>query len=355
MTRPDPAPSTPDLAARFAATAFHAPFRRYQVLALDAFERQRAAGDARFYITMPPGSGKTVVGLEIARRLGRPTLVLGPTTAIQGQWLAEWAAFEPALVEASPSSDLAAPVTVLTYQSLAVLDRETDDGDADGRTTRSAHERRRQRVLIARGGDRADVLGLLHANGRAIIGRLAAQGPVTLVLDECHHLLALWGHVLEALVGELHPESTIVGLTATPPTDLIDREAALYRRLFGLHADFETVTPAVVKDGYLAPYQELAYLARPTEAEERWMARQQERFDELLADLLDPAFATVAFGAWFATRVIGPPHPRRRPGRAGRPSSATRRSSRGPRSDGCGGGQHDPRRRPPQGGAPPGA
>ena len=159
-------------------------------------------------------------------------------------------------------------------------------------------------MLVTRGGDRDQVLSLLHPNGRAVITRLAGLGPVTLVLDECHHLLALWGHVLEAIIGELHPESAVVGLTATPPLDLVDREAALYGRLFGRHADFEIVTPAVVKDGYLAPYQELAYLTRPTEAEERWIARQQERFDGLLADLLDPSFATVPFGAWFATRVL---------------------------------------------------
>ena len=138
MSSPDPG-----LAARFAATAYSAPFRRYQALALEAFERQRAAGDDRFYLTMPPGSGKTLVGLEIARRLGRPTLVLGPTTAIQGQWLAEWAGFEPALLGASASPDLAAPVTVLTYQALAVLDRDAgDDGDAAGRS-RGPPDRRR--------------------------------------------------------------------------------------------------------------------------------------------------------------------------------------------------------------------
>jgi len=38
--------------------------------------------------------------------------------------------------------------------------------------------------------------------------------------------------------------SVVVGLTATPPGDLGEREASLYRRLFGGHADFEIVTPA---------------------------------------------------------------------------------------------------------------
>jgi superfamily II DNA or RNA helicase len=33
-----------------------------------------------------PGSGKTVIGLEILRRLERPALVLAPTATIEGQW-----------------------------------------------------------------------------------------------------------------------------------------------------------------------------------------------------------------------------------------------------------------------------
>ena len=287
-------------------------FRPYQERALAAFERQRAAGDRRFYLTMPPGSGKTAMGLEIARRFGRPTMVLGPNAAVQAQWLREWATFEPPLVAASADAALPSLITVLTYQAIAVLDRPPDDdlaaSDLDAapgaRPLGSAYERRRRRLLIARGGDHAAVLGLLHRNGRAIVERFAARGPVTLVLDECHHLLNLWGHVLEAVVAELDPESAVVGLTATPPREYVAREAALYRGLFGADADFEIVTPAVVKDGFLAPYQELAFLTRPTPDEQRWIALQQERFDNLRSDLFDPAFATTSFGSWFAVRFI---------------------------------------------------
>ncbi len=295
------------LPALLATTAFRHPFRPYQLRALEAFERARATGDTRIYLTMPPGSGKTVTGLEIARRIGRPALVLAPTSAIVGQWLEEWATFEPVVVAASASPDLASPLTVLTYQSIAVLDRGAagpgDDTDAAA-ADRTPHDRRRRRVLVARGGDPDAVLGLLHPNGRAIVDRLASLGPVTLVLDECHHLLELWGHILEAVLGVLPAGSTVVGLTATPPGDLGEREATLYRQLFGSGADFEIVTPAVVKDGHLAPYQELACLVRPTPAEEGWIARQQERFDELLRNLMDPGFASTPFWAWFATRIL---------------------------------------------------
>ncbi len=66
--------------------AFASAWRHYQRLALDAFDADRAAGRRSTHIVAPPGSGKTVIGLEIARRLGEPALVLCPTSAIREQW-----------------------------------------------------------------------------------------------------------------------------------------------------------------------------------------------------------------------------------------------------------------------------
>ena len=79
------------VAGQFAAMEYRRPFRRYQALALDAFELVRTAGARRSYLVLPPGGGKTVLGLEVARRLGRPTIVLGPNTADPGQWLRQGA------------------------------------------------------------------------------------------------------------------------------------------------------------------------------------------------------------------------------------------------------------------------
>jgi superfamily II DNA or RNA helicase len=278
--------------------SFAFPFRRYQQLALEAFERAHAHGDRRIYLAMPPGSGKTVLGLEIARRVGRPTLVLSPTTAIQAQWLEEWGRFSPATVPASGEPDQSAGLTAVTYQALCVLD------PGDGATP---HERSRRRALIARGGDQDEVLALLHPNGRAIVDRMAAAGPITLVLDECHHLLRLWGHLLEAVIEQLGAATTtVVGLTATPPSDLGAREATLYRSLFGHGADFGVVTPAVVREGFLAPYQELALLVQPTPAERQYIDGQQARFEALVQDLQRHDFASRPFSAWFARRVLDP-------------------------------------------------
>ena len=43
---------------------------------------------------------------------------------------------------------------------------------------------------------------------------------MTLVLDECHHLLEVWGRLLRDVLAEL-PDAFVLGLTATPPDTLI--------------------------------------------------------------------------------------------------------------------------------------
>jgi len=71
------------VASPFASLALKSSLRPSQIDALDAFEADRAAGRTSTHLVAPPGSGKTVVGLEIVRRLGRPALVLAPTATIQ--------------------------------------------------------------------------------------------------------------------------------------------------------------------------------------------------------------------------------------------------------------------------------
>ncbi|MBC7461318.1 MAG: DEAD/DEAH box helicase family protein, partial [Thermoleophilia bacterium] len=93
-----------------------------------------ALADGRHHIVAPPGSGKTVLGLELARRLRDRTVVFAPTTVIQQQWLTTVEQFLPAgTVRASFASDdpaLPAPIAVFAYQLLAapdVADRAFDD------------------------------------------------------------------------------------------------------------------------------------------------------------------------------------------------------------------------------------
>src|SRR5690606_9615448 len=86
------------------------------------------------------GSGKTLVGLEIARRIGRPAVTFSPTTTIQDQWREKVRLFiaEGAVEGASDAraGELMAQVSTdpsslrvisnLTYQSLSTQTQERE-------------------------------------------------------------------------------------------------------------------------------------------------------------------------------------------------------------------------------------
>ena len=267
-------------------------WRRYQQQALDAFDADVGASDNRFYLVLPPGSGKTMIGLEAARRLGRRTLVLVPNTAVQAQWAAAWDAHfpseDPSALGCGTDRELTPTMNVLTYQALAVIDDETD---------------RDSRRAVLRSGDQQALLGLLHPNGRALIERAATMGPWTLVLDECHHLLATWGALVRALASTLGPQTALIGLTATPATALSTWQHALRDEMFG-ETDFVVPTPALVKEGDLAPYQELVYLTEPTPEEQAWIATDRARFAELMLALIDQQVGSMSLAVWLRVRIV---------------------------------------------------
>ena len=81
------------------------------------------------------------------------------------------------------------------------------------------------------------------------------------------------------------------------------KEALLYQEIFG-GADFEIPTPAVVKEGNLAPYQELVYLTQPLDHEAQYLKEEYLRFLELTTAIMAPDFASVPFLEWLHQRVV---------------------------------------------------
>lgn len=260
------------------------PLWPHQQRALAALDQARSAGSKSTYLVIPPGGGKTLIGLEAARRLTRPTLVLCPNTAIQAQWIAQWdGAFTPAsTIAATASRDLPTPLTVLTYQAVCTI------GNGSTTAERKLPDER--------------LLETLHPNGQALLSQLSVHGPWTLVLDECHHLLEIWGRLLAVIVERL-TDPHVIGLTATPPHMMTVDQKALHDELFGA-VDLEVSAPALVRDGHLAPYQELAYFTTPTRAEAEYIHGEAVRFAELQAGLLDPAFAATPFLDWLQRRIV---------------------------------------------------
>ena len=326
----------PRVTSPFATLALRSPLRPSQVAAIEAFEADRAAGRTSTHLVAPPGSGKTVVGLEIVRRIGRPALVLAPTATIQAQWSDKLALFcdDPA-AHSGPEG----PLHVLTYQAIC---QTADPGGAlrDAARERLAEQRAkatgtpavevraeiaaftgaarerferevarevaRLKRAVAKGHD-VDVhlAELIAPAARERVDALLGHGVGTVVLDECHHLASLWGYLVRAALAVLGDHVHVVGLTATSPAELAGDEADLYAELLG-PVDFEIATPAVVRDGHLAPYQELACFATPLASERGWLAERHVRFGDLLDRLHDPPAPDeeeLAFGPWVIGRV----------------------------------------------------
>lgn len=226
---------------------FSGVWRDYQARVLHEMEDH--LGDDRLHVVAAPGAGKTVLGLEIVRKLGRPALVFAPSLAIRDQWRDRLA---PLFMNELPgpsdiSRDLNDPktLTLSTYQSLD---------------------------SFRRSGDLS-----------SLISRLNKEGNFTLVLDEAHHLRRAWWECLTRLANELE-DLKIVALTATPPYDASFAEWSRYETLCG-PIDLEIGIPELVRNGDLCPHQDHVVLSEPTEDALDLLNRRRAAISDLQVDL----------------------------------------------------------------------
>ena len=167
-------------------------WRTYQQKFLDGFQEHII--DGHLHVIAPPGSGKTILGLEILTRIGKPTLVLAPTLTIRNQWRSRLLEFFSSKHDFEfLSLDIKNPdfITFSTYQSLYALTKSFDDKGKE-----------------------------------MLVEFIKSHGIQTLVLDEAHHLKNEWWHCLYHLK-EIEG-LTVVSLTATPPYDSSTTEINRY-------------------------------------------------------------------------------------------------------------------------------
>jgi superfamily II DNA or RNA helicase len=273
------------------AMSFKSTWRLYQerlLGQLDSYLENR-----RLHLIAAPGSGKTVLGLEVIRRIGKRTLVLAPTITIRNQWADRLVDHFLPAGERLPcwvSMDLRhpQPLTIATYQALhAICSGEPHDEaepheDEDGAFDPSQVE-----------------LGESARRGAVVVPEvLTRAGFKTLVVDEAHHLRAEWWKTLTSFVDHLD-DPAIVALTATPPYDVSPLEWHRYEKLCG-PVDAEVSIPELVLQGDLCPHQDYLYFSAPAEREQTALSAFRANVDSFVERLrANPTFtAAIAAHPW---------------------------------------------------------
>jgi len=244
--------------------AFRWSWRSYQERVLQSLSLHLS--DNKLHLVAAPGAGKTSLGIELFRKLGKPALILSPTRTIRDQWILRLDDFLPKGSKDKPwvSRDIRSPAlyTSITYQALhrayrdEVLEEEIEP-DSPAPAVRE--------------------LEVISKN-------LKKRGIKTLILDEAHHLTQEWWKALQELSNRVEIE-TLVSLTATPPYEVTSLHWQRYEELCG-PIDEEISVPELVKCGTLCPHQDYVYGVISSKANNAELRQWENQVQEIL-DLLD--------------------------------------------------------------------
>ena len=255
---------------------FKGTWRVYQKRVLDHFDYYKA--DHKVHIVAAPGSGKTILGIELIKRFDRPALVLVPTITIREQWIErikEMFLNERINTDDYFSQDLKNMkwVTVATYQSL------------------HSAMTRYQGVQVEDNEEfvKEENVDFMEFD---LFEEIKQRNIQTICLDECHHLRSEWWKSLEQFKKQANILYT-VSLTATPP---YDSEASMWKRYIDMcgEIDEEITVPELVKEGSLCPHQDYVYFNYPTKQEEQEINHFKIKSHEMMNLLMnDTQFQTI--------------------------------------------------------------
>lgn len=244
-------------------------WRKYQQRVLDDLEEHLL--DDHLHIIAPPGSGKTILGLEVAIRLNKPTLILAPTVAIRNQWIQRFCELflQTTTTPDWISRDIRNPkfITVVTYQGLhaACSNSKIEDDDFSDEDTEGKENSQQTNPSLDK-----------------VVEGLILQKIKTIVADEAHHLKNEWWQTLIQVKEKISP--VIVGLTATPPYDVTVNEWQRYIDLNG-PVDTEISVPELVIEGDLCPHQDYLHFTLPTEEENKKILDFRNNIEKLYNDV----------------------------------------------------------------------
>lgn len=262
----------------FASLNFKFKWRDYQKRILENLEEYLS--DRKLHIVAAPGSGKTVLGLEVMRRIAKPTLIFAPSIVIRNQWVDRLTTMfmddGPPPQWISRNIRQPATVTIVTYQALHAAVKGIDLSDEEEEALEGAEE---EEVLDASSIEKRKMEDGV-SDSEMVIDALKSIGVKTVVLDEAHHLRKEWWKVLTKTL-ESFDDPVTVCLTATPPYDVSFAEWQKYHELCG-SIDEEISVPELVKVKDLCPHQDYIYFSRPVKHE----ADQLEEFQKSLSDFV---------------------------------------------------------------------
>ena len=245
----------------FNGIKFLGTFRSYQQRVLDKSDDYLK--NNKIHIVAAPGSGKTILGLELIRRINSPCLVLSPTNTIKFQWgerFEEMYLPKGQNIDNYVSFDLKniKPITSITYQALHSAINKVVCEDEDGEIV-----------------DYSDI---------DILSTLKLYDIKTICVDEAHHLQNEWQKALEKFINSLSKDIKIIALTATPPYDASPTEWNRYINICG-EIDEEIFVTELVKAKNLCPHQDYVYLNYPTVEESEYFKTHMKNVENCTTEL----------------------------------------------------------------------
>ncbi|PIE85505.1 hypothetical protein CSA08_01685 [Candidatus Gracilibacteria bacterium] len=276
---------------------------KYQQDVMNVFQNEININNKKIHIVSPPGSGKTIMGIEMITRLKGNSLILVPNITLQHQWKDKIEKFF--LEENENINELVSidkenikKINILTYQSLTQTNRENDDfleqifdfwfkdfsidfekkedflsyvnyiKDFDNK--KYINYLLKYKKKLKKNIKEDNLEKLISPELINYFGELKKFKIDSIILDEAHHLTNWWSKVIYFLweflsekAGE-EDNSYIIGLTTTPPYENIDffELDDNYLNLLG-EIDYYVPTPSIIKSGRLAPFSDLVYFVEP--------------------------------------------------------------------------------------------
>lgn len=202
--------------------------------------------DDHMHIVAPPGSGKTIIGVEMIKKVNQPTLILVPTLILKNQWLTVLKDyFSPDQLSDSLESN--SFIIVTTYQDF-------------------------------------------YSKRETFLKQLSFE---FIILDEAHHLKKAWANELLKLKNQQNLQ--FLSLTATPPYDAPPREWQTYLELNG-KIDEEVATAELIKEGILTSYQDYLYLmpaSKTSQTQLKNYLKKHEAIEKKLLESQEIAYALI--------------------------------------------------------------